>query len=180
MKKAIFIFIIAIFVTGCYNYKKKVIIDYIQNKATIGNMQIDLQPKILKLKKLATITVKDSLPICEDSLSFYEEKFGSKDPSDMIQKIDTCLNKFNKLYESTHDEFYSEKIEEFKFYKEKAKEFKLLIERVDRYKKMDPNYILANVVACTYTIKNPIMGLVTINTKYYFSPDNRKILSESD
>ena len=68
MKKVMFLLLmVATILTSCGDPKEKVIIDYIQSNAVLGKVQIDLQPKILEMKEIKSITAQDSLSIFESS-----------------------------------------------------------------------------------------------------------------
>lgn len=196
---------VATILTSCGDPKEKVIIDYIQSNAVLGKVQIDLQPKILEMKEIKSITA-------QDSLSIFESSFEKQLPL-VIESIERNLKFTKEMYKTKTGElreYYSnaernedkKKIEEYTLALKNIKENNFVgvtetmelpinseyrftsceryVNEMNRYKEMNPSDILFNIVACTYTIKNPLVGLVTINTEYYFSPDNTKILGESE
>lgn len=173
-----------ILLSSCGDSREKIALDYIKDNAVLFDVKFDISPKIVEFEQIKTITARDSAMIC-DSV------FREMSPDWKISKLRIDAEYLLGLQKLTgvHSQ---EELNETKKDIEKYKQWEANIKNNDDYSgtpfekldKLRKDYksrgdeVLANVVACTYTIKNPILNnaIVSVDATYYFSSDNKSII----
>ena len=189
MKKLI-IFGLGLFLLSCTSKQGEEIGRFEQ---TSGDTFTDLSFKVIKLKKVKTITANDSL-------DFY---FRNTNKTYNLDSLESDLKK-NTDYLDDMQNKYTAYIDSFNVENEKSKPN---IGALDYYREMadianpanyleitndiailnqskvyfaKPDSILGNLWECTYSIKNPLMddAKQELTDQYIFSPDNQMLISK--
>lgn len=176
IKKAmLFIFAASVFFSCNKNSKyEDAIADHEQ---TMGSTKINLHLKIIETKELETITVKDSIRIIDEGIKQQRESVDAelkerKDQfirdstdyaswasqsflDDAAKSYNSWVGILNTIYTNYTDSVNSRK---------------------ELYSKRNSDEVLAAIVECRYTIKNPFLNNATqeITNKYIMSGDGSK------
>lgn len=181
MKKYLFfVFAVLLFTSCLQNGRQKQLIS--DREQTIGGTKTDLSLKIKSLKKVKTITAKDS---CDYMMKGYEkwnldsintEINRSKDMyklySDSAAMVDAGTIDLKDSYFHIHKEYYNNM--SGIYYSNVT-----LLERAKEYYE-NPSKTLANIWNCTYTIKNPFLNNIEqeLTKQYLFNADNSYIIDD--
>ena len=189
MKKLI-IFGLGLFLLSCTSKQAEEIGKFEQ---TSGNTFTDLSFKVVKLKKVKTITANDSL-------DFYfrnDNKTYNLDSLELDLKKNTdylndMQNKYNAYIDSFNVENNKRKpnIVALDYYRNMAEmsspvnflDVKINVDILNQSKIYfaNPDSVLGNLWECTYSIKNPLIddAKQELTNQYFFSPDNNTLLSK--